>query len=262
MAKGGKRRGGAVWQFADCRRLAIDLGVAAGLGREQAVTLANHLLWFDAVAAHSLGISSLPWWLDRVASGEFRPTTDVRFVSERAGTAVLDGGKGLPPVLLTRAAAIAGEKARELGLGLVVVKGLGAVPSAAPQAAELAIGPFASIVLGPKGAWSLALPSAGGLPRVSDRALSDKEDRPELGPWAPLVPDDGWLVAAIDVPAIETLEGLHARVSEIGMGLDPNEWEARRFELHEKGMSLPGKALKELVKRARALGVPMQTTGP
>ncbi len=255
MSKAGKRRNGPVWRLGDCRRLAIDLAIGAGLARESAVALANHLLWFDAANAHDLGIASLPGWLDRVQAGEFRPAHDVEFLTERAATAVVDGGMGVPPLVLFRASAIAGEKAREFGLGLVVVKGLGPAPSAAPQAADLAVGPFAAVVLGPAGAWSLALPSPSGLPAVCDRVFGDDEG-PDLAAWAPLVPEDGWLVAAIDMTALGPLAETHERVGR-GRGLDPLKWEASRAALHEDGLVPSGKVLKELTRRAEALGVAM-----
>lgn len=252
MAKGGKRRGGTTWSFADCRRLAIDLAVAAGLGRDQAVALANHLLWFDAAAAHSLGIASLPSWLQRVRDGEFQSTAETKFLSERAGTAVIDGQQGIPPLVLFRAAGIAGEKARELGTGLVVVRGLGPAPSAAPQAADLALGPFAAVLLGPEGAWSLAVPSGGGLPHVSDAVWGDADD-PRPRPWGSLVPQDGWLVAALDVSVLGTLG--ESRPRGAAAGLDTTKWEAARAALHERGLALTGKVVKELSRAAEALGV-------
>lgn len=163
----------------------------------------------------------------------------------------LDGESGLPPLILERAGELAVEKAREAAIGVVRVVGVGSVPSAAPVAAGIAIGPMAGWVLGPKGCRSMALPTSEGLPLVVDTGLSaaeahaghvektgqsggmsrrtsqsraapPRDDDPEpastvlegfrLGAEL-LVPEGGWLVAAAAVTAVESLSAFHERVA-------------------------------------------------
>lgn len=238
----------------DLRRLATALLAKQGVAPARASALATHLLWFDAAGVASLGIEALPDWLERLESGQVDPRAEGRVVLERSGTAVLDGQNGLPPLVLARAAEIASEKAREIGLGLVRVTGIGPAGSAAPVAAELAVGPFAAFLLGPGPSWSLALPSEDGLPAVFDAALAPAGSRAKgpppwldgLGAWAGLlVPDGGWLIAAVAVPALEPLATFQERVSagairdEDGAGrLAPKPWEDRRREARERGVPI------------------------
>jgi LDH2 family malate/lactate/ureidoglycolate dehydrogenase len=236
--------------------------------------MAAHLLWFDAAGASSFGTITLPGWLRRIDGGEFDLATEGKVTTERNGTAVIDGQNGLPPIVLERAAGVAVQKARDAGIGLVRVAHLGAAGPSAAVAAEMAIGPLAALVIGPGPSWSLAVPTEEGLPAVFDSALTvDEEGTPtagpawpvELAPWATvLVPDQGWLIAAISVASWESLTAFHARVKasleglggSIGSGrLLPADWESRRRLVRDQGVPLPAAVRKELAPWAERLGV-------
>ena len=208
----------------DLRRLATDLLAGAGLERSRASALARSLLWYDAVAAHRYGIAGLPDWLARLERGDFRADANGRVGAEHASTAVLEAAGGLPPLVLARAAEIAGQKARDTGAGIVRVVGL--PPSVGPAAAvatELAIGPTVGLVLGPGTAQSAAIPASEGLPVVYDSALGDGTgDGPgdplgsltdRLAPWTLLAGGSEVLVAAVAVAAFEPLGSFHERVA-------------------------------------------------
>ncbi|MBX6314493.1 MAG: Ldh family oxidoreductase, partial [Isosphaeraceae bacterium] len=133
----------------DLRHLAAALGAGVGLAPSRAAALATHLLWFDAAGAASFGIATLPDWLERIAARQVDPRAEGTIGLERAGTANLDGQNGVGPLILARAASLAAEKARDVGVGLVRVTGLGPTGPAAPAAAEIAIGPEAAALIGP-----------------------------------------------------------------------------------------------------------------
>ncbi len=218
----------------------------------RASSLAARLLWFDAAGAHKLGIAALPAMLDQFESKSIDPKSEPTIVSERGSTAVVDGRQGVPLLALDRAGALATEKARDTGLGLVRVRNIKAPGSAAGIAAEMAIGPVAGLILGPGPCWSVALP-AEGLPGVFDPALGEpgkpggaRALNDLISPWANvLAPEGGWLVAAISVPALEPLSSFHERVAETLKGLDeaagrllPARWEAHRQQVREHGMGI------------------------
>jgi LDH2 family malate/lactate/ureidoglycolate dehydrogenase len=281
----------------DLRRFAAAMGTAAGLTPARSLTLASHLLWFDAAGAANLGISTLPSWMEAIENGEVNPTATGRVVNERTALAILDGENGLAPLVLERAAELAVEKARESAVGVVRVVGAGAVVSAAPVAAGIAIGPTAGWVVGPNRCWSLALPSHGDLPLVVDSGLSAAEvdgrsDSPGTvgrrgsaaqtavasGPdgaatgssrldgfWLGtevLLPEGGWLVAALSIPALESFAAFDERLAAVARGtspapgrLLPEVWEARRRECRQKGVVIDGEAWKSVVHWARRLAV-------
>jgi hypothetical protein len=255
------------------RRFATDLVSGLGVAPSRAWALASHLLWFDAAGASSFGIATLPRWLERIEGREFDLAAEGKVMTERNGTAVLDGQNGLPPLILERAAGLAVEKAREAGVGLVRVAHLGPTGPAAFVAAELAIGPQAALILGPGPSWSLAMPSDRGLPAVYDSSLHVAERahhsppawRDGVGPWAAvLVPDEGWLIAAVAIAAWEPLLAFHSRVKE-ALGdqeggprpgqLLPEAWETHRRDIREHGVPVPAAVRNQLLPWAERLGV-------
>jgi LDH2 family malate/lactate/ureidoglycolate dehydrogenase len=256
------------YRLDDLRRLASALLAKAGVVPARASALATQLLWFDAAGVASFGIGTLPAWLERLESGQVDPVAEGRVTMERAATAVFDGQNGLPPLVLARAAGIAAEKARELGLGLVRVVKVGPMGPSAAVAADLAIGPFAAFFLGPGPSWALALPSEEGLPVVYDAALvggktgggarSSGPSPDRIVSWAHLlVPEGGWLVGAVAVTAIEPLATFQERVSaEVKRGgegpgrLTPTAWERRRREAREHGVPVSTAAWEKLKRWA------------
>lgn len=269
------------YRLDDLRRLATALGAGVGMTPARASAFASQLVWYDTTGAPSFGIETLPDWLERISKGEVDPQAEGTVTNEHLGTAVLDGGNGLPSLILARASELAIEKARDAAIGLVRVTNINATGPAAGIAAEMAFGPFLSAILGPGPVCSLALPSGDGLPAVFDStlefntvALSSKKTsaRPTestpLTLWAPwataMVPPGGWLVAALGVKAIESLSGFHERVSstmrltdEAPGRLLPTTWETRRREARERGLLVTKASLTRFNQWANRLGVPL-----
>ncbi len=229
----------------DLRHFATDLGTKAGLSASRAAALARHLLWFDTAGYGRWGIATLPDWLDRIDRGLVNPRAEGKVGEEHAGTALLDGQGGLSPLILSRAAGIAVEKARDLGIGLVRVRNLGPADPSAPVVAEVAIGPMVGLIVGPQPSWSMAVPSSVGLPAVYDSALAATTSKAPSGPWTRLAPEGNWLVQAVSVAAIESLTTLQERVAA-GMAevspvepeglLRPVAWESHRQEVLDHGV--------------------------
>jgi hypothetical protein len=258
----------------DLRRFATELISGVGLAPPRAVALAAHLLWFDAAGAPAFGIGTLSRWLGRIQAHEFDVAADGNVMSERNGLALVDGRNGLPPLVLERAAVLASEKAREAGIGLVRVSPLGPTGPATGVAAELAIGPYLAAIVGPGPGWTLALPSAEGLPAVFDSALApDHAARPRvesvpswstLAGWVEaLAPSGGWLVGVIGVPAWEPLSSFHERIRE-ALGdphrpqpglLRPEVLTRRRHEVHRQGVGLSTPVWSDLAHWAERLGI-------
>jgi LDH2 family malate/lactate/ureidoglycolate dehydrogenase len=246
--------------------------------------MASHLLWFDAAGAATLGIASLPAWLEAIEGGQVNPKAVGRVVGQRSALAIFDGENGLPHLILERAAELAVETARETAVGLVRVDHVGPIASTAAVVAGIALGPMAGLVLGPNRLWSMGLPSEAGLPVVVDSGLAtatpagkpggvrtpaespkptasrrtgsasaiDLLDGLRLGTEV-LIPAGGWLVAAVSVAAVEPLAAFHQRVAAAWYGLDeapdrllPDAWDARRREARVRGIAIALPAWKSL----------------
>ena len=207
-----------------------------------------------------------PDCLERIEPGPSTPRPKGRSISERRRTAVFDGRSGRP---LARARPCRGPGRRKR---LANRRGPGAgrerratTGSAAGVAAEMAVGPVAALILGPgalvgggpsdRGGAARRLRPAlrlnwearrdGRTPRRSARPARPSHRRSPPGPPV-LAPDDGWLVAAVSVTAMESLSTFHERVADTLHGLDeadgrllPVPWEARRREAREHGRARP-----------------------
>ncbi len=284
------------YRLDDLRRLATDLTAKVGLAQARGAALARYLLWFDAVGVTGEGIARLPEWLDRIEQRAFQLDSDGKIGQEHASTAQVSADLGLPPLVLKRAAEIAGQKARDTGLGLVRVSGLLPGGLATPFAAELAIGPQIGIVLGPGPEQAAALPTAEGLPLVYDSAFksgSENQDQDPsndsasrwltslIAPWSLLAEPGGVIVLALTVSTLEPLTSFQERVSHIGRGfvpgigegahhppalprgwLAPANWESARRIAREQGVPLPQSVQVDLQRRAKMFDLPFPAPIP
>lgn len=267
------------YRIDDLRRFLVAVGVASGLSPQRATAFASYLLWFDAAGFRAFGVNGFADWLGRVNAGEFDPASEGKIESEHPGTVVLDAARGLPPLVVTRAAALAVEKARDTGIALVRIKGLGTSGPFTPVAAEMAIGPEIGAIFGPNADLTVAVPSSEGLPLVLDTALTAagtstiRMDGPARGafgllsaelPWALFAPGEGVHVAALAVKAFEPLATFHDRVGSAlrdqtdsnGLIL-PAAWDARRREAREHGVTVDPPAWARLESIAAKLDVPL-----
>jgi LDH2 family malate/lactate/ureidoglycolate dehydrogenase len=253
------------YRLDDLRRFGAALAAGLGVAPARAAALATHLLWFDAAGASAFGIAGLPDWLGRIERREVDPQAEGRVRCEHAATVVFEGQHGLPPLVLGRAGALAGEKARDVGVGVVRVTQVGPSGPAAAWVAERALGPEVALALGPGPNWALALPTADGLPLVLDAALGPASPAvwEELAaPWAVLVPEGGWLIVALAVTALEPLATFHERVQAALARLNPapgrllpGPWHAARSAARAQGIAIDSAAWAELVRWANRLGV-------
>ncbi len=259
------------YRLDDLRRFASALGAAVGLPRDRAAALGSHLLWFDAAGAPDHGIASLPHWLDRIVRGDVNASALGRVGAERAGAAVFDAQGGLPPLLLERAAALAGEKARDVGVGLIRVTGLGPAGPAAAVVAEVAVGPMVGLVLGSDGSMAVGVPTALGLPVVFDSAMAGRKTKKKttltlaglVVPWTLLVPDRGWLVLAATVGRARAawrrfMNASRPRSPAARKNLDrsfPPLWETRRRSAREQGIDIPQEVRDAFHPWCESLGI-------
>ena len=245
----------------ELRHAATNLLLASGIKPERALRLADAYLWFDAAGLAGFGIAVLPDLLERIARGEIDPKAEPKVGPERAALAVLDGRGGPPLLTLARAAELASEKAREYGVGLVRVKGIGPVGSAASVVFGIAIGPAIGAAVGPGGAWSVALPTSDGLPLIADSALgSDPSLLSQFPPWSPMIGPGEWIVQAISVPAMESLSSFHERVGAMAKAapatiLLPSRLEALRRAARDRGATVSKATQIALKSWAERLGV-------
>lgn len=97
--------------------------VAAGVPEEDAKVCAKVLIESDKRGIDSHGVGRFkPIYIDRIEDGIQNPVTEFEIVRDNKATAVIDGHDGMGHVIGTRAMQMAIDKAKEHGLGMVVVR--------------------------------------------------------------------------------------------------------------------------------------------
>lgn len=97
--------------------------VTAGATAAEAATAAGVLVRTDLRGVHSHGVRTLASHVRNLRDGGTRSPTRLDVVRQTAVTAVVDGQAGIGHVVASRAVELAMDKARDAGLGLVLVRG-------------------------------------------------------------------------------------------------------------------------------------------
>ncbi len=101
----------------------IDAFVGYGIPREDAEICADVLLESDKRGIESHGVNRFkPIYLDRIRDGIQNPVTNFEIIKETPTTAVVDGHDGMGQVIGYKAMRMAIDKAKEYGMGMVVVR--------------------------------------------------------------------------------------------------------------------------------------------
>lgn len=101
----------------------VDAFVGYGIPREDAVICADVLLESDKRGIESHGVNRFkPIYLDRIKAGIQNPVTNFEIIKETPTTAVVDGHNGMGQVIGYKSMRMAMDKAKEYGMGMVVVR--------------------------------------------------------------------------------------------------------------------------------------------
>ena len=109
--------------FDTMERFMADVLTAAGVPEADARTCAAVLIMSDKRGIDSHGINRLkPIYVDRIRDGILSTVTKIDIVREGPTTAVIDGNNGMGHVIGRKSMALAIEKAKEFGMGMVAVR--------------------------------------------------------------------------------------------------------------------------------------------
>ncbi len=95
---------------------------ASGVPGPDAALVAESLVQADLWGHGSHGLLRLPWYAARLRSGAMRAVTDPAVLADTGALVLLDGRDGVGQVLADRARALATERARRHGVGVVGVR--------------------------------------------------------------------------------------------------------------------------------------------
>jgi L-2-hydroxycarboxylate dehydrogenase (NAD+) len=101
----------------------VDVFTGLGVPSEDAKICADVLITADKRGIDSHGVNRLkPIYYDRIKIGIQHPTTDFEIIRQGPTTAVVDGHDGMGFVIAKKAMELAIKKAKEFGMGMVVVR--------------------------------------------------------------------------------------------------------------------------------------------
>jgi LDH2 family malate/lactate/ureidoglycolate dehydrogenase len=92
---------------------------SAGIPPEDATQVAALMAEADARGGDAHGVFRLPQYVKQIQSGGINARPNIRILSEKVGTALVDGDNALGHLVMKRAAELAIEKARQCGIGWV-----------------------------------------------------------------------------------------------------------------------------------------------
>ena len=107
------------------RAFAAEVLRAHGVPGDDADLVAASLVQADLWGHQSHGVLRLPWYVARLRSGATTARTDPAVLSDTGPLVLLDGRDGIGQVLAERARALAVERARSFGVGVVGVRNSG-----------------------------------------------------------------------------------------------------------------------------------------
>ncbi|MBA7563532.1 Ldh family oxidoreductase [Candidatus Atribacteria bacterium 1244-E10-H5-B2] len=113
-----------VWiDFDSLENFMVDVFKGIGVPEEDARICADVLITSDKRGIDSHGIGRLKTkYYDRITAGIQSPKTDMEIVKDGPTTAVIDGHNGMGQVIAKKSMALAIEKAKKMGLGMVAVR--------------------------------------------------------------------------------------------------------------------------------------------
>jgi L-2-hydroxycarboxylate dehydrogenase (NAD+) len=122
---------------ATLRAFLVDALRACGLDEDDAATVADAMLEADLTGSDAHGVFRLPGYVRQLKRGVMNPRANVTVLERAAATALIDGDHGMGHVVMTYAARLAVELARDSGVGWVGARrsnhaGAGAIYAAIP----------------------------------------------------------------------------------------------------------------------------------
>jgi len=113
-----------VWvDFDTLENFMVDVFKEAGVPEEDAQICADVLITADKRGIDSHGIGRLkPVYYDRIKAGIQSSKTNIEIIKDSPTTAVIDGHNGMGMVISKKSMALAIERAKKMGLGMVTVR--------------------------------------------------------------------------------------------------------------------------------------------
>ncbi len=95
---------------------------ALGMPEDDAKMEADTLLWANLRGVDSHGVVRIPWYVENVRNGIINPRPHIEVVIDTPAVAMIEADRAFGPVVTNMAADMAVEKARQVGIGWILVR--------------------------------------------------------------------------------------------------------------------------------------------
>ncbi|MFW6055851.1 MAG: Ldh family oxidoreductase [Chloroflexota bacterium] len=95
---------------------------ALGMPTDDAKMEADTLLWANLRGVDSHGVVRIPWYVENVRNGIINPTPDIKVTIDTPAVAMIEADRAFGPIVTNMAADMAVEKARQVGIGWILVR--------------------------------------------------------------------------------------------------------------------------------------------
>ena len=103
-------------------RFTTDVFVRAGMSEAHAALVADALVWANLRGMDSHGVARVPSYVEWMRRGDINATPRMGIGTETAAVVVLEADRAAGPIAMTAAMTHAARKARDAGVGLVLVR--------------------------------------------------------------------------------------------------------------------------------------------
>ena len=171
---------------AQLQEIGVRILDAAGSPHAESETVSEVLVRANLLGHDSHGVMRIPQYVDEIRKGEIRPGTPIEIERETPASAVIQARQGWGPVIARQAMQLAIDKARQVAIGSVVVRGsqhvgrVGEYPTMAAEAQMIGMA-----VVNSYGRSGSVAPWGGAERRLSPNPIAFA--MPSGGPWPVMV---------------------------------------------------------------------------
>ena len=93
-----------------------------GMSKAHAAIVADVLVWANLRGTDSHGVSRIPRYVEMIEAGDLNPKADIAILTETAASVLIDADRAAGPVAMNAAMDAATRKAKDVGIGLALVR--------------------------------------------------------------------------------------------------------------------------------------------
>ncbi len=111
-----------IFQWQELHEFAVRIFVAIGMPADDARMEADALIWANLRGVDSHGVVRIPWYVENAGKGIMNPRPDIRVTVDTPAVAMVEADRAFGPVVTNMAADMAVEKARQVGIGWILIR--------------------------------------------------------------------------------------------------------------------------------------------